>query len=324
MHDDDGLHRLLDGNLEELGNFFARVLARCRHFLHRLGGSCARAGRQCFGQLHVGGVFRIGAEGDGVLARGGQHLELVRARAADLPGVRGDRAESQSQAREDARIGVVHRLVALLEARVVRVEGVGVLHRELARAHHAESRTDLVAELGLDLVEVHGQLPVALHFLAQDVAEHFLRGGRVAELAFGAVLDAQHHRAVELPAARLLPQLGGLHGGCEQLEGARAVHFLAHDPLHFLQHPQSERHPRVQAAGELADDPGAQHQSVACQLRFLGGFLERGEVKPGGAHELSWNRRIQPTNSISNHRVAASAFYTRAALGPRLARPGEV
>jgi len=34
------------------------------------------------------------------------------------------------------------------------VEGVGVLHDELARAHDAETRAGLVAEFGLDLVEV--------------------------------------------------------------------------------------------------------------------------------------------------------------------------
>jgi hypothetical protein len=41
------------------------------------------------------------------------------------------------------------------------VERIGVLHQEFARAHHAEARADLVAELGLDLVEVDRQLLVA-------------------------------------------------------------------------------------------------------------------------------------------------------------------
>jgi hypothetical protein len=41
------------------------------------------------------------------------------------------------------------------------VKGIGVLHGELAPAHDAEARPDLVAELGLDLIEVPRQLPIA-------------------------------------------------------------------------------------------------------------------------------------------------------------------
>jgi hypothetical protein len=41
---------------------------------------------------------------------------------------------------------------------VIGMEAVGVLHQELARAHDAEARPDLVAELGLDLVVVDRQL----------------------------------------------------------------------------------------------------------------------------------------------------------------------
>jgi hypothetical protein len=34
------------------------------------------------------------------------------------------------------------------------MKAVGILHQELAGAHHAETRADFVAELGLDLVVV--------------------------------------------------------------------------------------------------------------------------------------------------------------------------
>jgi len=42
--------------------------------------------------------------------------------------------------------------VFALQVGVIGVERVAVLHRELAPAHDAEARPDLVAELGLDLV----------------------------------------------------------------------------------------------------------------------------------------------------------------------------
>ena len=82
----------------------------------------------------------------------GEHLELMRRAAADLPGVGGDRAELESHPAEDARVRVVHRLIRLQHRRLVDVERVRVLHHELARAHDAEARPDLVAKLGLDVV----------------------------------------------------------------------------------------------------------------------------------------------------------------------------
>ena len=55
----------------------------------------------------------------------------------------------------------VHLVVGLAHAVLVDVEGVGIFHDEFARTHDAEARTDFVAELGLDLVVVDGQLLVA-------------------------------------------------------------------------------------------------------------------------------------------------------------------
>ncbi len=49
--------------------------------------------------------------------------------------------------REGAQIGGEHAGYRRARAFAVEVEGIGVLHQELARAHGAEARTDLVAEL---------------------------------------------------------------------------------------------------------------------------------------------------------------------------------
>jgi len=91
------------------------------------------------------------------------------------------------------------------------MEGVGVLHDELPCAHDAEAGTDLVAKLGLDLVEVERQLLVALDLAAEQVGDDLLVGRADAELATVAVLQAQQLGAVLFPASRFLPQLGGLY-----------------------------------------------------------------------------------------------------------------
>src|SRR6266702_4767373 len=63
-----------------------------------------------------------------------------------------------------------------------------------------------------------------------------------------------------------------------------AVHLLAHDRLDLAHHPQPERHPGVNAAGEPADKARANHQLVADELRVGGSFLERRKEIPGSAH----------------------------------------
>ncbi len=99
-------------------------------------------------------------------------------------------------------------------------------------------------------------------------------GGAEAEVPLVAVLEAQQLRSVLLPAAGLLPQLRRLHRRHQHLQGAGAVHLLAHDALDLAQHPQPQRQPGVESGGELADHARAQHQLVADHLGVGGGLLD--------------------------------------------------
>ena len=94
------------------------------------------------------------AEGDRVFGRVRQHVEFVRAGAAYRAGIGGHGAELEPEAGEDAAVGVVHVAVFAFQVGIRSMEGVAVLHQELAAAHDAEARTDFVAELGLYLVEM--------------------------------------------------------------------------------------------------------------------------------------------------------------------------
>ena len=163
------------------------------------------AGCDGFGELDVGGVIGARAVCDRILTRLGEDLELVRSLAADWTGVGGDRPELKTKPGEDARIRLVHRLVRLEHAFVVRVERIRVLHHELARAHHAETRADFIAELGLDMIEVDRQLLVAFQLLARDVGDHFFGGRLDHEVALVPVLDAQQLRAVVIPSPGFPP-----------------------------------------------------------------------------------------------------------------------
>ena len=89
----------------------------------------------------------------GVLAVVGGREELLRLRAAHRARHRLDDDVVEAEPVEDPDVGVTVQLVALVEPGLVDVEGVAVLHDELAPAQQAGAGPGLVAVLGLDLVD---------------------------------------------------------------------------------------------------------------------------------------------------------------------------
>ncbi|MNT67030.1 hypothetical protein D3C72_2051430 [compost metagenome] len=103
-----------------------------------------------------------------------------------------------------------------------------------------------------------------------------------------AVLEAQQLGTHAVEAVGFLPQAGRLHHRHHHLDGAGAVHFLAHDVLDLLQRTQAHRHPRVDTGGDLADEAGTQHQLLAHDIRVGGGFFLGGDEKLRGAHGVGY------------------------------------
>ena len=190
----------------------------------------------------------------------------------DGAGIRLHHPVGEPDAVKYAAVGGAHRLVTFAHALRVRVKGVGVLHNELARAHHSEARADFVAELRLYLVEIERQLPVGFCAGADDVGYHLLVGGAEAELAAVAVGKAQQLLAVDLPAPGFLPQVGGLNGGQKNFGGSGGVHFLADNRRNFGRDAPAQRQPGIDSSGELADKSRAEHQPVADDFRLGGRF----------------------------------------------------
>ena len=281
----DALDGLFKGNTEEFGHVVALFLARGRtlHHLFSSGGADVNE-RTGLGQLDVGGVVAVGAVGDDVFTGIGDDLELVGAAAADRAGVGAHGAEHEAEAREDALIGLVHLVVGNGGALGVTVEGVGILHRELAAAHDAEAGATLVAELRLDVVEVHGKLTPALDFLTGDVSDDFFGSRLNHEGAIMTVLEAEKFGTVLFPAARLLPELGRLHERHQEFDRARAVHFLADDLLDLADRAQADRHVGVNAGGKLLDHAGTDHVLLADHISIGRRFFQRGKEIGTGAH----------------------------------------
>ena len=117
-------------------------------------------------------------------------MEFVRTRAANRAVISNHRTEIETQASEDARIGIVHRLVSLFEGGFVQVEGVSILHNEFARTHHPKARANLITELGLDLVKINRQLLVAGNLFAHQIGNDFFMGRAHAVVTLVAIFQA--------------------------------------------------------------------------------------------------------------------------------------
>ena len=143
---------------------------------------------------------------------------------------------SQAEPREDARVGVVHSrgTIASAPSRSTSNEYASFIRNSRA-AHHAEARADLVAELGLDLVEVDRQLPVAADVLARDVGDHFLvrraeqKSRSCRSLIFSSCGPNLSQRPVSSHSS------AGWTCGRVRFERAGAVHLLADDLLDLAQ-----------------------------------------------------------------------------------------
>ena len=279
-HVEDGLRGLRLENIEERGELLDRRGSGRRDLLEgervrRLGGRAHEGGL-----LRVGGVAAVGAERDGVLAGLAEEDELLRALAADRARVRLDGDGRHAAAREDAPVGLEHRLVGGAEAVLVGIEGVGVLHRELAHAHQAAARPSLVAELGLDLVERDGQVAVGAGVIGEEAGDHLLMRRPEHELAPALVVEVEEHGAEGLLAPALPPDLHRLDGGQQHLLPARRVHLLAHDGLGLEAGAAAERHVAVGAGHELVDAARAQQQPMARRLRIGGRLAQRASEQP--------------------------------------------
>ena len=117
-------------------------------------------------------------------------MEFLRAVAAYFSGIRIHDPKFETEAFENRGVGGMHAVVRRIQAGLVDIEGIGILHDEFARPHHAKAWPDFIAELGLNLVEVNWQLLVAAQFAACDVGDDFLMGRPKAVVAFMAVVHA--------------------------------------------------------------------------------------------------------------------------------------
>ena len=193
-------------------------------------------------------------------------------------------------AREDGGVGLGHRVVRALKGIIVRVEGIGVLHRELPHPDQAAACAGLVAELGLNLVHPLWQLSIRLHRLAEQVGGGLLMRWGKDVLPLPTVQQPEEDRAVGLIPARLLPQLQRLNGGHMQLLRPGPLHLFADNLLDLAEAAPGQRHVGVDAGCQLGDQPRPQRELMVGGLGLRGGLPQSAPKKR--AHPLRHHKLL--------------------------------
>ncbi len=233
--------------------------------------------------------------GEGVLADLHRGEELLGFEAAHRTGHGVHRHVFQVKTVEDALVcaALVH--VGLDDSLFVEGEGIGVLHDEFAAADEARARTELVAVLGLDLIQGHRQVLVRGVQVLDQQGEHLLMGRRQQVVGVVTVLETEDVVAVFLPTVGGLIRLTRKQAGEMDLLGADRSQFLADDRLDLVQNIQAQRQPGPDARSGLAQIAGALQQLVRHDVGIGGVLAQRAQEH--GRHTKCFSHTLQITQA---------------------------
>ena len=231
-----------------------------------------RCPRHASRDLEIGGVVAVLAGDERVLPGARRRQVVDRLAAAHHPRLGLHRDRLDPAALEDAVVRALVLPEADVEAGLVAVERVGVLHDELPHPQEPTPRARLVATLRLEVVERLRQVAVGAEL--REVERHrLLVRHREDEVAAAAVL--QPEQLGDPDAAGLLPQLGGREHRHQHLLAADRVHLLP-DHLHdLLVRLPAGRQEAPQPGAHLADHSGPDEQLVRDRVG-VGGVVAQG------------------------------------------------
>jgi hypothetical protein len=188
-------------------------------------------------------------------------------------------------------------LEALLEALLVPIERVRVLHDELTDADETGSRPRLVPVLRLEVVEHLREIAIRLD-LARVERDGLLVRQREDELAIVAITELEE--LGDVVAVGRLPELGRGQDGHRELLRPDRVHLFANDLNDVLVNAPAERKKRPQPRAQLADEGAADEQLVADRLGVGRGLAQGRQEELGRSADHAPNpsreefRRLPP------------------------------
>ena len=225
-----------------------------------------RLGARRLDRFDVGRVVAGSTADERVLADVHRRQELLGRGPAHRTGQRRHDHIGQAEPVEQLDVRRAVGVVRSLEALVVDVEAVRVLHHELAPAQQPGARARLVTELRLDLEERQREVLVGRVEVLDEQREHFLVRRSEEEVCTPTIVEAEQRVAVLGPATARLVRLARQERGDVHLLESGGGHLLAYDALEVLEHDPPEGEPREAARCGAADVAGPDEQPVARHL----------------------------------------------------------
>ena len=253
------LHRLFHRRMKIITNHLNGMLSRSSHqflFLVIVNITFQSIWFYCFdigSEITVLTIYNIG------FARISQYFKFMGRIAADSTGVSNNRAEIQTATGENAIVRIIHELVLLIQAFLVHIKGVSILHDKLTAAHEAETRTLFISVLVLNLVHRHRKLLVRRCIHRNQSSHQFFMGRSQAIISAMTILKLKHFFPVHIPTAALLPNFSRLHDRHQNFLRAGLIDFLADNIFYLLDRTESQRQVRISAVGNLTHHACFQH-----------------------------------------------------------------
>ena len=179
------------------------------------------------------------------------------------------------------------------------MEGIGVLHGELAHADQAAAGPGLVAELGLDLVDHEGVGALRLGGAAHQLHAGLLMGHAQHHVVAAAILEPGQLAADLVIAAALPPQIRGHHHGEQHLLAVNGIHFFPDDVLDLAHDAAGGHIQAVNAVGHLLHIAAADHKDLADDLAIGGRLAEAVSQHIGKLHASFLHKFQSPGHYIT-------------------------
>ena len=176
-------------------------------------------------------------------------------------------------------VGLSHGIVTGVQSLRIGIERICVLHFELTNAQEATTRSSLVTEFGLYLVQDERHVAMTGYPIASHDRDRFLVSRRENHLAFATVGESRKWRDVGICSTTLLPNRTRLNDGHRNFETANGVHLFANNVAYLVQTALSERHDAEDACCDLLDKTAAGEVFVADRLGLYWCLTSRLDVK---------------------------------------------
>lgn len=165
-------------------------------------------------------------------------------------------------------------------------ETVEVFHEEFAGAKDAGFGAEFVAEFGLELIGVDGEVFITVNVVTHEGGQGLFVSGGEAEFATGmeGSFEPDVHDLV-VPATGFLPGVGILEGGEEEFGATDVIDFFADDVFNVFEDAKAEGEKGVNAGDLFVDVASAEEKLSGAGGFVFGGLAEGFGEEVGSFHE---------------------------------------